>query len=405
MRTHDQAENSIAPMMKRLAVKAAVIIAIAISGTAPAMANKTVVMTATNVNAALAALAPGDTLQMEGLFANRVSFANRDFAGVRVDASRATLPEGMALNNVQNIAFHGGTWGRTDAETRDWFAIRITNSSHVSLEGANVVGTHNSQGSGVLSTNSQNVTIRDSVFTGHVTGIAANSNRDVLFTGNQFRNGGSDGIQIYNSQRAILSENRCTEVVKIPGAHADCIQLWSTTGQPLQSDIYLLNNVAIGDMQGFASFQPTSASGTRITFAGNFAAVTMGHGIACYGCTDSRFVDNVITSLPTSPWPAGINTPGGSGNIFTNNAIFDLRGQPNTPLPEQMWSFLMPSVADLVGSLHTSRSHNSRVNTAANRSSTGDPVPEPATWLLMGLGFSLVGRSLRRQSGPAHVTA
>ncbi|WP_353217444.1 hypothetical protein, partial [Sandarakinorhabdus sp.] len=62
VRTHDQAENSIAPMMKRLAVKAAVIIAIAISGTAPAMANKTVVMTATNVNAALAALAPGDTL-------------------------------------------------------------------------------------------------------------------------------------------------------------------------------------------------------------------------------------------------------------------------------------------------------------------------------------------------------
>lgn len=392
-------------MMKRLAVKAAVLIAIAISGATPAMANKTVVMTATNVNAALAALRPGDTLQMEGLFANRVSFVNRDFAGVRVDASRATLPEGMALNNVQNIAFHGGTWGRTDTETRDWFAIRITNSSHVSLEGATVIGTNNSRGSGVVSTRSQNITIRDSLFTGHVTGIVADTNRDALFTRNQFRNGASDGIQIMNSQRAILSENTCTEVVMTPGAHADCIQLWSVAGQPLQSDIYLLNNVAIGDMQGFASFTPGTASGTRITFAGNLAAMTHVHGIACFGCTDSLFVDNVVSSLPTSPWTAAISTPGGSNNVFSNNAIFDLRGQPNRPLPEQMWSFLMPSVADLVGSMHTSRSHNSRASSLANIASSGDPVPEPATWLLMGLGFSLVGRSLRRQSGPAHVMA
>lgn len=133
MLMNEAAAKCVGATIKRLAVQAIAVVVAATVGTAPAMASQIVVMTATNVNAALTALRPGDTLQMEGVFSNRVSFTNHDFGGVSVDASRATLVEGMALNNVQNIAFHGGTWGRTDAETIDWYAIRITNSSHVSL--------------------------------------------------------------------------------------------------------------------------------------------------------------------------------------------------------------------------------------------------------------------------------
>lgn len=371
----------------------------------PAMAGKIVVMTPTTINSALAALAPGDTLQMEGHFPNRVSFTNRDFAGVRVDASRATLPEGMRLQNVQNIAFHGGTWGRTDAETIDWLAVRVTNSSHVSFEQVTVVGTPNNRGGGILTTQSQFVTIRDSLFMGHTTGVAMHGSSDILITGNDFRGNSSDGIQMVNSRRAILSENHCTDVIMFPGAHADCIQLWSTAGNPLQSDIYLLNNSAIGDMQGFASFDPKNGSGTRITFAGNLAAVTHVHALACYGCSDSLFVDNVLSSLPSSRWGVALSTPDGINNVLSNNQLFDLRGRPEAPLPNQIWSFLEPTIAGLVGSIHSSRSYNSRL-VAANFSMSGDePVPEPATWLLLMLGFALVGRQLRQQGRPTHVLA
>ena len=34
-----------------------------------------------------------------------------------------------------------------------------------------------------------------------------------------------------------------------------------------------------------------------------------------------------------------------------------------------------------------------------------EPVPEPATWVMLLMGFALVGRQLRRQGGPAHVLA
>lgn len=258
----------------------------------------------------------------------------------------------------------------------------------------------------MLSKGSRNVTFRDNLFTGHVTGIVAEQTLDALITRNNFRGGSSDGIQIFDSHRAILSENHCTEVVMFPGAHSDCIQLGSTVGQSVQSDIYLLNNVAIGDMQGFAGFTPAGASGTRITFAGNLAAVTFVHAIACFGCSDSMFVDDVLSSLPTSQWSAALSTPGGINNVFSNNAIFDLRGKPDAPLPQQIWSFLQPTVAGLVGSSLVSRSHNSRAAAPGDANgAAAEPVPEPATWLLMGLGFSLVGRSLRRRSGPMHVLA
>jgi parallel beta-helix repeat protein len=231
------------------------------------------------------------------------------------------------------------------------------------------------------------------------------SSSDILITRNDFRGNSSDGIQLANSRRAILSENHCTDVIMFPGAHADCIQMWSTAGNPLQSDIYLLNNTAIGDMQGFASFDPKNGSATRITFAGNLAAVTHVHALACFGCSDSLFVDNVISSLPTSQWGAALSTPDGVNNVFSNNQFFDLRGRPQAPLPNQIWSFLQPTLAGLVGSIHTSRSYNSQMDAASFSPSDEEPVPEPATWLMMMLGFALVGRQLRRTVGPAHVLA
>lgn len=379
----------------RLAVSA-IVAAVAVPAAAA-----TVVMTPSNIAAALAQLRPGDRLVMQGDFTTRLFFRDRDFGGVTVDASQATLRQGMRLRNVQNITFSGLKVGTPGVGTTDRFALQIDGSRHVSIANALVHGNGGSAGTGLRILNSSHVTVRDSVFDGLLDGLTLITSPDSLLVRNQFLRGGSDGIKLVDNQRVIVSGNSCAQFSLQPGVHADCIQMWSVTGKPLQSDVYLLNNSAVGDQQGFASFDPSTHSGTRLTFAGNYAITATPHGISCFGCSNSRFEDNVISSLPNSQWRALLRAPAGSGNVFTNNHVFDLRGL-NGPLadllPARIWSALVPSIAGLVGSQHDSRDWQVYPEPVAEAQSFQEPVPEPATWLMMVTGFLMIGRSLRRRA-------
>ncbi len=366
----------------------------------------TVVMTPGNVSQALAALRPGDTLRMEGDFATRLVFRNRDFGGVQVDASRATLRDGMQLSNVHNISFADARIGSLEAGTINRFAVLVDRSTHVSFARATVLGNSDGVGTGMRIINSRYVTVRDSLFDGNVDGITLLTSPDSLLVRNRFINGQSDGMKIVDSQRIIASGNSCSGFVPLPLAHPDCIQFWSVVGKPLQSDIYVLNNSVIGAQQGFASFDPHTLSGTRFTFAGNYAAVTYVHAISCLGCTDSRFEDNVMSSLPNSPHRANFFAPTGLGNSFSNNNIFDLRGMTGPVeqiLPSRIWSSLVPSIAGLVGSQHDDREWRAQalldLELELDSQSGGgtSPTPEPATWVMLGVGFLFIGRSLRRR--------
>ena len=382
-----------APFARVLAMALALLVA------SPALAARVVVATPASFTAALAALRPGDTLQLEGVFTTRLSLRDRDFDGVLVDGSRATLLEGIQLRNVHNISFHALTLGSSDVGTVNLFAALVDRSTHVSFSEATVLGNGDASGTGMRIINSQFVTVRDSLFDRNVDGITLITSPDSLLTNNRFTNGGSDGMKIVDSQRIIASHNSCTNFQPLPGVHPDCIQFWSKAGKPLQSDIYVLNNLLIGDQQGFASFDPAQLSGTRFTFAGNYAASSYVHALSCFGCTESRFENNVITSLPHSTWAAGLHVPGGVNNIFANNLVFDLRGNTGALadiLPARLFSAIVPSIAGLVGSQHDDRSWDVDEATIAPEA-TANPVPEPGTWLMMGAGFVLIGRAMRHR--------
>ncbi len=354
---------------------------------APALAGQVVVMTPTTINAALAAVQPGGTLRMEGVFTTNILFRNRDFGGVTVDASAATIEAGIRLSHVHNIQFISGVWQPSGSGD----AIRVEDSSHVSFANGTVLGKGDKLGNGTRILRSSFVTVRDSDYDGLRNNVILFTATDSLVTGNRYENGGEDGMKIVDSQRVIASHNSCMGFTPLPGYHPDCIQLWSTVGKPLQSDIYLLNNVAIGPQQSFASFDPDELSGTRLTFAGNFAATTSGHTITCLGCIESRFENNVTVALPDAKWLAPLRVTGpGTGNVFSGNIYVDQRGQPGAPLPDRSFSDLMPSIAGTVGSQWTNRSH---LATVLNDNSPG--VPEPANWLLLMAGFGMIGSRLR----------
>lgn len=350
-----------------------------------AQAGQTIVMTPPNVTAVLNSVQPGDTIRMEGEFTTGILIRDRDFGGVIIDASNAVIRNVFRLQRSHNITVLGGQWytpGTGDA-------IRIEQSSHISFADITVFGNGNRLGAGVRAIDSSFVTLRDGHYEGLRNGAILLSTNDSISVRNHFSNGGEDGMKIIDSQRVILAHNSCTGFEPLPGYHPDCLQLWSLPGRPLQSDIYLLNNLAIGPQQSFVSFTPVELSGTRLSFVGNYAATTSGHTITCTGCTDSHIADNMLVVLPDAPWRAllKVNQTDPS-NIVENNAYFDLRGQHGVALPEPVFSDFVPSIAGLVGNRWDDRSFGLAVAASA---------PEPESWAMLVAGFGLVGAAIRRR--------
>ena len=260
----------------------------------PAAAQRIIdLLPTSNQDAVIASLRPGDTLRLVGTFEAPVRFRNRDFGGVTVDGRSAVMREGAFFQSVHNISVVGGIFGRTDRDTRDWGTLRVDNSSHVSISGATVIGNGNSLGAGIRIARSGYVTVRDNNLSGHLGSIMLLSSTNSLITRNQMTESASDGIQIVDSHRSIVSANTCNWSVRVGNNHPDCIQFWSIGGRPLVSDLFILNNSAIGTMQAFFG-----GPGTRLTFAGNYAAVNFTHTISCGNCTNSSFFDNVLANLP-----------------------------------------------------------------------------------------------------------
>ena len=385
----------------------AVVLAAMVVPTAPARAAAVVVMTPTTIRAALAAVRPGDTLRMEGLFTSAILFRNRDFGGVRVDASAAIITAGLRLSRVHNLSFTGGEW-RPGGSTGTGDAIRVEDSSHISFADATMTGRGTRLGNGARIIRSSFVTVRDNLFDGLRNSLILGTTTDSLVTANRYENGGEDGMKIIDSQRMIVSHNSCTGFAPLAGYHPDCIQLWSAPNKPLQSDIYILNNYAFGAQQGLASFDPWQLSGARLTFAGNYVATSSPHSITCLGCIHSRFEDNILISLPQAPHRAMMKVTGaGTGNVFANNDFHDLRGQFGATLPQRTLSGLIPSIAFAVGSSWEERNHalHEEVAGMATVDDLSGVVPEPASWTMLMLGFGVVGSRLRRQRGRRRVAA
>jgi parallel beta-helix repeat protein len=376
-----------------------------VMGAAPAAAQRVIdLLPTSNRDAVVATLRPGDTLRLVGTFETPVRLGNRDFGGVTVDAHNAIMREGLFVQNVHNLNITGGVFGRTDRDTRDWGTLRIDNSSHVSVSKATVVGNGNSIGAGIRVARSDYITVRDNQLSGHVGAIMMLSSTNSLITRNEMTASASDGIQIVDSHRSIVSANTCNWSVRVGSNHPDCIQFWSVAGRPLVSEIFVLNNSAIGNMQAFFG-----GPGTQLTFAGNYAAVLFTHTISCGNCTNSSFFDNVLANLPGAVRAAGALKVGTSPtNTIGTNLYYDLRGRTDGWMPPPTWTSFVPNIAGLVGSRWDDRSFGFRSDLGEGGVSSAS-VPEPASWLMLGLGFLAVGRQLRerqRQSrGPRWVMA
>lgn len=307
------------------------------------------------IAAALAIAGPGETVTIGAARCDaQLVLKDRDYRGVTLDATGAQFPEGAMIRNVQGLTIKGGTWGRTDTDTAALHVIRAYGVTDFSIHNATVLGNGNLKGGGIkIQSDSSRVTVRDNRLDGHMLAIGVSNSTDVLITRNHITRSTSDGINSVGNQNAIIAANLCREFNRIPPAHADCIQLWSQKDKPLQSDIYVLNNAAIGDMQGILSSDPKTGSGRRLFFHGNYMAVTRSHTITCGACVESVATDNVLASYPGSLW--GIGKLKGFEHPSNQTARNVMRDGVKS-LPPRIWSDLVPPIANRVGSRFDDRS-------------------------------------------------
>lgn len=367
---------------------------VAVATPQAALATSIVHATQQNVMQQFANVQAGQTLVLQGRF-TEFALRDRDFGGVTVDASAAHFAGGFSLRNVHNITFKGGTYGLDTGPLRKLATVEVFRSSNVSFAYGEHLGWNLGRGIGISIGNSQFVTVRDSNFTNMRLGLGYSNVSDGLIARNSFSGLSSDGVNIVSSYRVIASHNHCSNFAVSSGSHPDCIQLWSLNGNPVQSDIMLLNNVALGNVQGFTSFDSRRGGGLRITMAGNYVNSDYPQGIACSACFDSIFTDNILIAKPGARWRTSLNLMGGGNNILANNQFYDNRnGQLLIPSIGSNWINWVPGLAGKVGSAIDDRNYGMPV---MQMSSFTDAVPETATWVMLLFGFAATGRAMRKK--------
>ena len=341
----------------------------------------------------------GDMITLTGSF-GRVTLADRSFViPLQINASAATFSDTLLIKNVSGIDFTGGYYGSTTGGTHYNAAVAAYDDSSVSFDKAYVVGAN--IGTGIVVSGSTGVSVMDSTFSGLHSGVDVVGSTGAVLNHNRSINAASDGFDIANSHFVSVTNSSCTAGNPTAGSHADCVQLYSILGNPVQSDITVTDNYAHGATQGFTSFNPMDGGGLRIDISRNVVETSNPQGIACYACVDSRFTFNTVNTLPGAAHKTGISIVGGADNLVYGNTI---GGAPapqdddpldTEPLSDNLRTELAWTPATFLG----------LVTAAAPGQSVSNPpvsnVPEPGAWALMIAGFGMIGGMLRRGDRPS----
>ncbi len=235
-----------------------------------------------------------------------VRFAPGDYGRVTIKDKRflprLTLEAGDAkmrlfLIDSSGIDVVGGQFGGTRAAAPDGGAAaemtRFDANGRRSIPSAG--GGDLQTGYGAMIKGSSHVEFRGGRFADARTGLIISHSTDVVARDLRFERMTSDGINIAAAQRVLVERIECHDFDPSPGAHPDCVQLWSPPSGAT-ADITVRDSLARGRTQGFAGFNHPEKGQTgfdRIKFIDNRAEVSFPHGISIYDCRDCEITGNV----------------------------------------------------------------------------------------------------------------
>ncbi len=337
--------------------------------------------TSADLRSVFANASAGDRIILRGAF-GRTALQRRSFSKrVTIDASRAVFNGRLKIDDVHNLQIVGGTFGSKSAKWQGGGSAVVSRGSEIRFLRPTIIGNGKGTARGIFMRETDGASIMGGQFTGLRVAAVLSGTTDGLISNNRVLASTSDGFNIVNSHAVTVTRNSCTGGRPSPGAHPDCVQLWSLAGQPVQSDIRILDNRAVGATQGFTSFDPHRGGGLRIVMSGNFAETSHPQGIACYACVDSIFTGNTLRTAAGARFVTRMSIVGGGNNVIRDN---DIGGRPP--------SGSRSSFSDIA--LQQSGLDGFGVGVQA-------AVPEPMTWVQLLIGFGLTGLLARRRAASA----
>ncbi len=347
--------------------------------------------TASTYNSVIQSVKGGDTLKLIGTFSG-LRLQNHSYSSlVTIDASRATFTDFFNLTFDDNVKVSGGKWNISSSTPLDR-AIIVYGGSNIWLDKISVTGIAGQQGVNMLATTNAKMT--NSTFSGLQVAVGIGELTGATVLNNKIYHSVSDGIDIGDSHNVVASYNSCSAGNPGLTAHPDCIQLWSTTGHPTESDITVTHNSASGKTQGFTSFS-SGGGALRVNISYNSVKSSMPQGVACYDCWDSTISYNHLTTLPDAQHLTNLNIVGGGNNNVVGNIIDPapwLRREPDFVAPD--WAPAFDAAMNDVQPVVSGGLSFADLTTSGSAAA----VPEPATWAMLLTGFAAVGLTSRRRT-------
>ena len=359
----------------------------------PAVPASAAIYTATfeTINGVFSGATSGDTIAMTGTF-GLTRLQDMVFTrGITLDARQAVFTDTLELVNLSGVRVLGGRFDIASRVTRDSAGAVVYGGTNIAFDAPTILG--NANESGIIFSGANSIRVTGGNFTGLDIGLNLSGVTNGFLSRNTFLKAASDGIDIGNSHHVSATYNSCSGSAPVPGAHPDCIQLFSTPGRPLQSDNVVSDNIATGATQGFTSFTngDDTASGIRLSIMRNTVNTSYPQGIACYGCIDSNISYNKVTTLAGSRFKTTINILGGMNNTVTGNTVGDMPAfRSDQSIDEEFDDESMSS-----SSAASAAGNETRVELPYE--SGPSTVTEPGTWAMLVAGFGLVGMATRRR--------
>ncbi|OYU15787.1 MAG: hypothetical protein CFE37_04445 [Alphaproteobacteria bacterium PA4] len=234
---------------------------------------------------------------------------------VTIKADGSTIA-GLRIVNSSGIIWLGGTIMAPTASEPS--ASRGYAAHAVNVEGLRFEGvSFTAAARGLVVTDSRNVTIRNSSFTGLRTdGIDAPGTSQLLIENNRF-----------TDFRPILPTGSKADGNWKDGDHPDAIQFWTTATNPTMRDIIVRGNVIIGDTQGISTFGPRGQGYDRIAVTGNSLTLSRQAGIALFACRDCSITGNSVLATPDFPKKVNVRFDDSQGR-FCGNSIPSIPRHP-----------------------------------------------------------------------------
>lgn len=373
--------------------------------------------TSKNLKTIWRAAKPGDTIRLSGSFgATNLEWKKSGANVITLDSTKAIFTDSIKIKHVTGLKLVGGKFDATKGISRT-ASINVYGGDNIHFDKPNILG---AGAMGIYFTDATNVSVTNGVFSKLNSAVLFRTVTNGTMSNNKSLESRSDGFQVSNSHKIKIDHNSCTGSVPRPGAHPDCVQLWSFKGQAPQSDIEISDNYASGRTQGFTSFNAADGGGVRISMLRNRADTSYPQGVACYGCFDSKFIDNVVTTLPGATRQTRINIIGGSNNTIVGNSIGKASGLNGAVMANLAYAVIDPaspfavtdtsaaafavnlpdaSASFVEGGMAPSAARVAGANEAALS------VPEPGVWAMLIAGFGMVGSALRRRPRQTIVAA